>query len=78
MDIYNKIAEYKYICITQPHDGKRNVMYTAFKLSLIKLKINPLLKAMFSTDSDTVLVRDTIAQLYKCLKYDKVGRFQVN
>ena len=73
LDIYNKIAEYKYICITQPHDGKRNVMYTAFKLSLIESKINPLLNAMFSSDSDTVLVRNTIAELYKCLKYDKVG-----
>lgn len=40
------------VCISQPHSGKRNVMYTGFYLSITN---DPQAKYIVCTDSDTIL-----------------------
>jgi hyaluronan synthase len=53
------------ICITQKHEGKRNCMYTGFKLSLL----DPV-ETVFSTDSDTVLSPDCLPLMFNVLLND--------
>jgi len=49
-----KMAEYKYICITQPHANKRSALYTGFKLSILeKTYLLKNIDGILCTDSDT-------------------------
>ena len=53
------------ICVSQVHNGKREAMMTGFSLSILEdIKV----KAIFCTDSDTVVFPDTIETLYNELK----------
>ncbi len=56
-----KIPSAKWTCITQPHKGKRDVLYTGFKLSIIERNLTiknnsiKILEGVLTTDSDTIL-----------------------
>lgn len=57
------------ICIMQPHAGKREGLYTGFKL----LMQDPEIQAVVTTDSDTILDRNAILELaYQC-HHEDVG-----
>lgn len=72
--VLNCINGHKFVCVTQPHAGKRQALYTAFKMSILENQyLSSNVKAIFCNDSDTVVSKDTAIQLYKCLKYDNVG-----
>lgn len=69
-----EIHSAKYVCITQPHAGKRHALYTAFKFSSLENKFfDQKVKAIFCNDSDTVMGEQSANELYKCLKYDNIG-----
>lgn len=68
------IQDKKFVCITQPHGGKRHGLYTAFKFSILENKIfNKNIKAIFCNDSDTVMGEESANELYKCLRYENIG-----
>ena len=57
------------ICIMQPHGGKREGLYTGFKLLMQDSEI----KAVVTTDSDTILDKTAILELaYQC-HHEEVG-----
>jgi hyaluronan synthase len=57
------------ICIMQPHHGKREGLYTGFKL----LMQDPNIKVIVTTDSDTILNKSAIKELtYQC-HHEDVG-----
>lgn len=57
------------ICISQPHKGKRSVLYTGFKLSELMC-----VNGVICTDSDTVFLEDTVSNLVKLAEYsDNIG-----
>lgn len=64
--MYNKIKHSKYVCISQPHKGKRHALYTGFKMSLY----DPCIKSIMCSDSDTMIKHDAIEQLALCLNDD--------
>jgi hyaluronan synthase len=54
--ILPQIQHNKFICISQPHAGKRHVMYTGFFLNILLKKFaNSSVDHVLCTDSDTVL-----------------------
>lgn len=64
----------KFICITQKHFGKRKVLYTGFKMSLIeKNTFGKSIKAIVCTDSDTELNTNSVNELYKCLEFNEIA-----
>lgn len=64
----------KYVCITQPHAGKRHGMYTAMKLTVLENEmLFSSVKGFFCTDSDTKIDQDVANELYKCLRFKNVG-----
>lgn len=71
----NELKNYKYVCITQPHAGKRHGLYTAFKFSILENEYFKYsnIKAVFCNDSDTVMGEESANELYKCLKYENIG-----
>ena len=77
LDFIDEISEIqfkKFVCITQPHAGKRHGLYTAFKFSILENKIlNKNIKSIFCNDSDTVMGEESANELYKCLRSEKVG-----
>lgn len=57
------------ICISQPHKGKRSVLYTGFKLSELMC-----VEGVICTDSDTIFCDDTVSNLVKLAECsDNVG-----
>lgn len=57
------------ICISQPHKGKRSVLYTGFKLSELMC-----VDGVICTDSDTIFCDDTVSNLVKLAECsDSVG-----
>jgi hyaluronan synthase len=66
--IVRQINSYKFICITQPHRGKRHGLYTGFKFSILENEYFPenKIRTFFCTDSDTLLDTDTLTHLYSC------------
>lgn len=57
------------ICIMQPHSGKREGLYTGFKI----LMDDPDIKVVVTTDSDTILDKNSVKELaYQC-HYEEVG-----
>jgi hyaluronan synthase len=57
------------ICIMQPHGGKREGLYTGFKL----LMQDPEIKAVITTDSDTILSENAVLELVYQTRHDDVG-----
>lgn len=69
-----EIHSSKFVCITQPHAGKRHALYTAFKFSSLENKFfDQNVKAIFCNDSDTVMGEQSANELYKCLRFDNIG-----
>ena len=59
----------EHVCIMQPHGGKREGLYTGFKI----LMNNPDIKVIVTTDSDTILDKNAVKELtYQC-HHDDVG-----
>lgn len=57
------------VCIMQPHGGKREGLYTGFKI----LMQDPNIKVIVTTDSDTILDKSAIKELtYQC-HHEDVG-----
>jgi hyaluronan synthase len=57
------------VCIMQPHGGKREGLYTGFKI----LMQDPEIKVIVTTDSDTILDQNAIKELtYQC-HHEDVG-----
>lgn len=57
------------VCIMQPHHGKREGLYTGFKI----LMQDPNIKVIVTTDSDTILDKSAIKELtYQC-HHEDVG-----
>lgn len=71
-ELMGQINDFKYVCVTQPHAGKRHGLYTAMKMSSLEQQTNKV-KSIFCTDSDTVLDNQVANELYKCLRYSNVG-----
>jgi hyaluronan synthase len=57
----------RYICILQPHKGKRHALYTGLKLSCQY----DLVDGVLCTDSDTVLGKDSLYYLSNLLESDE-------
>lgn len=56
LDLVAPISNVKYVCISQPHGGKRSVMYTGFALSSLESRCNGIrIEGVLSTDSDTII-----------------------
>lgn len=54
--ILPQIQNHKFICISQPHAGKRHVMYTGFFLNILLKKFsNSSVDHVLCTDSDTIV-----------------------
>ena len=67
-------TNFKFICISQEHNGKRSAMYKAFNLSFLeKNTLNKDIKAIFCTDSDTVIKNECIEQMFNTFKNPKIG-----
>lgn len=68
-DIDYSIYGNENICIMQPHHGKREGLYTGFKI----LMQDPNIKVIVTTDSDTILDKSAIKELtYQC-HHEDVG-----
>jgi len=69
-DKYKKIivGDYKYICISQPHKGKRHAMYTGFKLA-----IENNIDLAITIDSDTIFKKNAVNYLVKTFNDNRVG-----
>jgi hyaluronan synthase len=69
-DKYKKIliGDYKYICITQPHKGKRHAMFTGFKLA-----IENNIDLAITIDSDTIFEENAVNYLIKTFNDKRVG-----
>lgn len=71
MDIIN---ESDIICISQKHGGKRNAMYTGFRITLMENNLfNSNIETIFCTDSDTVVYPDCINNMYSLFDNPVVG-----
>jgi hyaluronan synthase len=73
--ILPQIQSSQYICISQPHAGKRHVMYTGFFLSILEKKFsNSSVECVLCTDSDTVLHPDSGTHMNRVIcSHDKIG-----
>lgn len=68
-DKYHKIlANEKYICITQPHKGKRYAMYTGFQVS-----IENNMDLVMTVDSDTVIDKNCLEYVKKSFNDIRIG-----
>jgi hyaluronan synthase len=64
---YTTIGGNENVCIMQPHHGKREGLYTGFKL----LMSDPNIKIVVTTDSDTILDENAVGELaYQCHNED--------
>lgn len=59
----------KDICIMQPHKGKRDALYTGFKILLNDESVN----AIITTDSDTILDENAVKEMAYQLHNEDVG-----
>lgn len=57
------------ICIMQPHKGKREALYTGFKI----LMNDPSIDAIFTTDSDTILDKNAVREMVYQLRHEDIG-----
>lgn len=57
------------ICIMQPHKGKREALYTGFKI----LMNDPSISGIITTDSDTILDKDAVLEMVYQLRHEEVG-----
>jgi len=57
------------ICVMQPHGGKREGLYTGFKL----LMQDPDVQVVVTTDSDTILDENAITELVYASRHEHVG-----
>lgn len=61
----------KYFCLSQPHGGKREIMYLAMEVSRF---VYPEIVALGATDSDTVMEKHTYRELkYMFFRNEKVA-----
>jgi hyaluronan synthase len=68
------VPEEKALCITQEHEGKRSVLYTGLRLSII---MN--VYGVICTDSDTIFHKDVVSSLTKVLEHsDEIGAVSGN
>lgn len=58
--VFNK----RFICITQPHGGKRDVLYTGFKIAIL----DPEVTAVVTSDSDSIMETDSVMELTAMLR----------
>jgi hyaluronan synthase len=65
----DSLPQHKYVCIMNPHQGKRPAMNAAFDTLLC----DPEIEYIMTTDSDTVLHPDSINELIKFADNPKVG-----
>lgn len=65
----NNIQLDKYMCILQPHAGKRDALYTGFKL----IMKDPTIQAVITTDSDTIVELAAVKELVYPLRHDDIG-----
>lgn len=63
------IMNKKYVCIMQPHAGKRDALYTGFILSINDTEVT----AVVTSDSDSVMDKDSVIELTKMLLDKRVG-----
>lgn len=69
MDI---VKEADIICISQPHNGKRNAMMTGFKMTLLEnILYDKCIGSVFCTDSDTIINEDAILRMMENLNHSK-------
>lgn len=73
--ILPQIQNHQFICISQPHAGKRHVMYTGFFLSILEQKWSKSsIECILCTDSDTILHPDSGTHLHRVISSnDKIG-----
>jgi hyaluronan synthase len=70
----NLIHAHKYICIMQPHNGKRVAMYTGFSISKLEKTIyNHNIKCIFCTDSDTIVKFENVENMFKLFENKDIG-----
>lgn len=68
------INQCKYICITQPHKGKRYAMYTGFIISQLANELcKNNTKTIFCTDSDTIIKANTLENMFKFFENTNIG-----
>jgi cellulose synthase/poly-beta-1,6-N-acetylglucosamine synthase-like glycosyltransferase len=60
-EVENIIGNNKYVCVSQPHCGKREIMYTAFHFHTKETEFISL------TDSDTLFKPNTITEMVKVI-----------
>ena len=62
------------ICISQKHNGKRDVMNTGFQMTLLESNLyNKNILTVFCTDSDTVISPECINEMFNVFKNESVG-----
>lgn len=66
---HSMFGENENICILQPHGGKREGLYTGFKLLLQ----DPEVKVILTTDSDTILDTNAVKELAYSCRHEEVG-----
>lgn len=73
--ILPQIQNHQFICVSQPHAGKRHVMYTGFFLSILEQKWSKSsVECILCTDSDTVLHPDSGTHMHRVISSnDKIG-----
>jgi hyaluronan synthase len=74
MEYLELINQYKIVCISKKHNGKRNAMYTGFQFSFLEKNIyNKNIQTIFCTDSDTIVHEECVQKMYNCFTDPKVG-----
>ncbi len=67
--ITTETTETNYICVLQPHNGKRHVLYTGFLIA----ETMPDAQFLLATDSDTILHDDAVSVLRRSFWDSKTG-----
>lgn len=67
-NVVEQIAEYKYVCVMQPHRGKRSAMRTGFLMSIIQN-----VQTVLCTDSDTVLDEHVLENMVPLFADETLG-----
>lgn len=57
------------VCIMQPHRGKREALYTGFKVFMN----DPSIDAIITTDSDTILDKNAVLEMLYQLRHEDIG-----
>ena len=65
----NNMTLERNMCVMQPHGGKRDALYTGFKL----IMKDPTIQAVITTDSDTILEQVAIKELVYPLRHEDIG-----